>query len=259
MGHWWARNIVEPGKLPLTLALFSFVLSFVIVRSIARLIRAGRGPFRNITPGGMHIHHVVPGVVLVVIGGFGAAASGRQGVGGAVWAVVFGAGAGLVLDEFALLLHLDDVYWSEQGRKSVEIVVLTAAMVGLILGGFLPFGVNQVSSQEAHDRTTVVVNVVLDFAFALIALSKGKPRTALIGAVVPFVALIGAVRLARPVSPWAKRFYRTRPRTRARAIRRAYRHDRRWAGPRRRLEEFIGGAPDPARTKLPGRDGGPPR
>lgn len=103
------------------------------------------------------------------------------------------------------------------------------------------------------------MNTVLDFAFALVALSKGKPRIALIGAVVPFVALIGAVRLARPVSPWAKRFYRTRHRARARAIRRAYRHDRRWAGPRRRLEEFIGGAPDPARTKLPGRDGGPPR
>lgn len=259
MGHWWARNIVEPGKLPLTLALFSFVLSFVIVRSIARLIRAGRGPFRNVTPGGMHIHHVVPGVVLVVIGGFGAVTSGRHGVGAAVCAVIFGAGAGLVLDEFALLLHLADVYWSEQGRKSVEIVVLTAALVGLILGGFLPFGVNQLSPQETQNRTVFVVDAVLNFVFALIALGKGKPRIALLGAVVPFVALIGAVRLARPVSPWAKRFYRNRHRTRARAIRRAYRHDRRWAGPRRRLEEFIGGAPDPARTALPGgRDGGPP-
>ncbi|WP_406115607.1 hypothetical protein [Streptomyces sp. NBC_01014] len=255
MGHWWDRNIVEPGKLPLTLALLSFVLSFLIARTVARLIRAGRGPFRNVTPGGMHIHHVVPGVVLVVIGGFGAVTSGTRGWGAAVCAVLFGSGAGLVLDEFALLLHLNDVYWSEQGRRSVEIVVLTVALVGLVLGGFLPFGVNELSPAERQDRGLFAVNTVVNFGFALIALSKGKPRTALIGAVVPFVALVGAVRLARPTSPWAKRFYRSRHRTRARATRRAYRHDKRWAGPRRRFEELIGGAPD--RTELPGRDPGP--
>lgn len=79
MGHWWYRNILEPGKLPLLLALLSFVLSFLITRVITRLIRAGRGPFKNVTPGGVHIHHVVPGVILVIIGGFGAISSGRQG------------------------------------------------------------------------------------------------------------------------------------------------------------------------------------
>ncbi|GAA1364528.1 hypothetical protein [Streptomyces beijiangensis] len=246
MGHWFTRNILEPGKLPLLLALVSFVLSFVTVRTIARLIRAGRGPFRDITPGGMHIHHVVPGVVLTVIGGFGAVTSGRHGFGAAVCAVIFGTGAGLVLDEFALLLHLDDVYWSEQGRKSVEIVVLTAALVGLVLGGFLPFGVDALSPQERHSRGLFVTNTMVNFLFALVALAKGKPRTALIGTVVPFVAMIGAVRLARPVSPWARRFYRRRPRGRARAMRRAYRHDRRWAGPRRKLQDLIGGAPDRA-------------
>lgn len=117
---------------------------------------------------------------------------------------------------------------------------------------------NELSARETHDRGVFAVNTGVNFALALIALSKGKPRTALIGGVVPFVALIGAVRLARPVSPWAKRFYRHRHRARARAIRRAYRHDRRWAGPRRRLEEFIGGAPDQDLAAIPGRDEGPP-
>ena len=117
MGHWFHRNIVEPGKLPLLLALTSFVLTFLITRIITRLIRAGKGPFRNVTPGGVHIHHVVPGVVLTVIGGFGAVGSGRHGFGAAVCAVVFGIGAGLVLDEFALILHLDDVYWTERGPQ----------------------------------------------------------------------------------------------------------------------------------------------
>ena len=61
MGDWWQRNIVEPGKLPLLLALGSFVLTFVITRVVTRLIRAGKGPFGNVQAGGVHIHHVVPG------------------------------------------------------------------------------------------------------------------------------------------------------------------------------------------------------
>ncbi|MFI5985650.1 hypothetical protein ACIQWR_28765 [Streptomyces sp. NPDC098789] len=245
MGHWWYRNIVEPGKLPLFLALLSFVLSFLVTRTITRLIRAGRGPFKNITPGGVHVHHVVPGVVLTIIGGFGAVGSGRHGVGALISAVLFGLGAGLVLDEFALVLHLDDVYWSEQGRKSVEIVVLTAALVALVLGGFLPFGVNDLTVDERHNRGLVVMNTATNFFLALVALWKGKPRTALLGTVIPFVALVGAVRLARPDSPYARRFYTNRPRARAKAGLRAFHHDRRWAAPRRRFENFIGGTPDP--------------
>ncbi|MEU5422923.1 hypothetical protein ACFY1P_11430 [Streptomyces sp. NPDC001407] len=244
MGHWWARNIVEPGKLPLLLALTAFVMTFLVTRVITRLIRAGRGPFRNISPGGLHVHHVVPGIVLMVVGGFGAVAEGRHGFGASVSAVLFGTGAGLVLDEFALVLHLDDVYWTEQGRKSVEVVVMTAALVGLVLSGFLPFGVNELTPDELQNRSIVVTNFVVNFVIALFALAKGKPRIAVIGCVVPLVALIGAVRLARPGSPWARRFYRHRPRARRRARVRAYRHDARWAAVRNRLHDLLAGAPD---------------
>ncbi|WP_225822669.1 hypothetical protein [Streptomyces naphthomycinicus] len=251
MGHWWERNIVEPGKLPLLLALAAFVLAFVVTRVITRLIRAGRGPFGNVKAGGLHIHHVVPGVVLTVVGGFGAVASDRHGVGAAVSAVLFGTGAGLVLDEFALILHLDDVYWSEEGRKSVEAVVLTAALVGLLLAGFAPFGVNDLSRQELADRGTVISNIAANFLFSLVALSKGKARLAVFGAIVPLVALVGAVRLARPGSPWARRFYGRRPRARAKAALRSYRHDRRWARPLRVVQDWIGGKPDPRPARLP--------
>ncbi|GGW83505.1 hypothetical protein [Streptomyces lomondensis] len=249
--EWLERNIIEPGKLPLLLALVSFVLTFLITRMITRLIRAGKGPFRNISgSGGVHVHHVVPGVVLTLIGGFGAVAGGAQGVGPAVSAVVFGIGAGLVLDEFALVLHLADVYWTEAGRKSVEVVVLTAALVGLLLIGFSPLGVNDLSEDQQENRAGVIVNVVVNFLFALIALFKGKTRLAVFGVIVPVIALIGAVRLARPGSPWAKRFYRHRPRARAKSGLRAYHHDRRWSGPRRAFQDWIGGRPDPepART-----------
>jgi hypothetical protein len=64
----WERNILEPGKYPLLLMLVSFVLSFLIVRAITRLIRSGRGPFRNIASGQVHIHHVVPGTLLLFAG-----------------------------------------------------------------------------------------------------------------------------------------------------------------------------------------------
>ncbi|MFI7497331.1 hypothetical protein ACIBVL_02245 [Streptomyces sp. NPDC049687] len=241
MGHWLQRNIVEPGKLPLLLALTAFVLTFVITRVVTRLIRAGKGPFGNISSGGVHIHHVVPGVVLTVAGGFGAVASGAHGFGAAAFAVIFGIGTGLVLDEFALILHLDDVYWTEAGRKSVEAVVLTAALVGLLLVGATPFGVNDMSDDELQDRGTVVSTVAVNFLFSLAVLFKGKVKTAVFSVFIPFVGLIGLVRLARPDSLWARRFYRRRPRARARALLRAYRHDRRWARPRRVLGDWLGG------------------
>ncbi|MFI9647606.1 hypothetical protein ACIHAA_15085 [Streptomyces sp. NPDC052040] len=252
MGHWLERNIVEPGKLPLLLALASFVLTFVVTRVVTRLIRAGRGPFGNVSARGVHVHHVVPGVVLVVVGGFGAFSS-RHGPGAGVCAILFGVGAGLVLDEFALILHLDDVYWTDQGRKSVEVVAITAALVGLLLAGFSPFGVNNVSAGELHERGFVIASVGANFLFSLLALSKGKARTALFGVIVPLIAVIGALRLARPGSPWARRFYGRRPRARARAGLRAYRHDRRWAGPGRRIQDWIGGRPDSQDTRVPQR------
>ncbi|MFE9725077.1 hypothetical protein ACFYQ5_16140 [Streptomyces sp. NPDC005794] len=250
MGHWFHHDIVEPGKLPLLLALSAFVLTFAITRMITRMIRAGKGPFRNIAPGGVHVHHVVPGVVLTVVGGFGAVACGQRGVAAGILAVVFGMGAGLVLDEFALILHLDDVYWTEEGRQSVEVVVLTASLVLLVLAGFAPLGVDQLSGEQQQNRLGVVLTYVLNFGFVLIALFKGKARMAVIGTLVPFIAMIGALRLARPASPWAKRFYRRRHRARAKAVLRAYHHDVRWARPRRRFQDLIGGAPD--RTPLPG-------
>ncbi|MFB7861820.1 hypothetical protein [Streptomyces sp. NPDC056069] len=253
MGHWFSRNIVEPGKLPMLLALTSFLVTFVVTRTITRLIRAGKGPFGNVSTGGVHIHHVVPGVVLTVLGGFGAVGSGRHGVGAAVFAIVFGIGAGLVLDEFALILHLDDVYWSEDGRKSVEVVVLTAALVLLALGGFSPLGVSDMTADEQQNRATFILTLVLNFVLVLVTLVKGKFRMAVIGTLIPFVAIVGAVRLARPGSWWSRHLYARRHRARARSRIRTYRHDKRWVRVRRRAQDIIGGFQErvPGRGSLP--------
>ncbi|MEV5613956.1 hypothetical protein [Streptomyces sp. NPDC052225] len=245
MGDWWYRNITEPGKLPVLLALLAFGATFLLTRTVTRLIRAGRGPFRDIAPGGTHIHHVVPGIVLMTAGGFGAVGSGRHGVTACVCAVVFGVGAGLVLDEFALVLHLDDVYWSEQGRQSVEVVVLAAALGALVICGFSPLGVNDLTQDEQHDRGVFIATLVLNFCLVVVTLLKGKPRLAVLGVLVPFAAWWGAVRLARPGSSWARRCYRRRPRARARASLRAFRHDRRWHRISRRFQDLVGGFREP--------------
>lgn len=244
MGHWWYRNVLEPGKLPLLLALSAFVVAFAVTRVITRMIRAGKGPFRNVTPGGLHVHHAVPGVILMTVGGFtGIAAAGGPGWGAAVAAVLFGMGTGLVLDEFALILHLSDVYWTKQGTISIEVVIMTAALASLLLCGFLPLGVDGLTPDEERNRLTAVAAVAANLLFAVVALVKGKPRMAVLGAVVPLIAMVAAVRLARPTSPWARRLYGGRAKARARAIKRAYHHDRRWNGLRRRVDYLIGGAP----------------
>ncbi|MYV53836.1 hypothetical protein GT042_15260, partial [Streptomyces sp. SID3212] len=139
---------------------------------------------------------------------------------------------------------------SEQGRQSVEVVVTAAALALLVLSGFSPVEVNSLTTQQQENRASVIVTLLVNFAFVLIAAFKGKLRMALVGTLVPFVALTGAIRLARPGSPWAKRFYRERHKKRARSTLRAYHHDKRWVGPRRRFQDLIGGAPtpDPART-----------
>ncbi|WP_461030818.1 hypothetical protein, partial [Streptomyces sparsus] len=219
MADWWLRDIVEAGRLPLTLALLAFLVTFLLTRTITRLIRAGHGPFRDVSSGGVHIHHVVPGVVLMVLGGFGgfAASIGRPDGSAVAYvtAVVFGVGTGLVLDEFALVVYLSDVYWTENGRKSVEAVVLTTALLGLVLLGFAPFGTDGLTEEERGDRGAVLGTVGFHVCCSLVALAKGKFRMAVLGVLVPVVSLVGAVRLARPGSLWERRLYRRRPRARA--------------------------------------------
>ncbi|MBV9593773.1 MAG: hypothetical protein JO147_08265 [Actinobacteria bacterium] len=129
------RHIVDEGKEQAFWLLVSFLATFVIVRLITHAIRAGRGPFRNVSVGGTHLHHLVPGIVLVLVTGYLSTAihprAGRTTV-----AILFGLGAALTLDEFALWLHLKDVYWTKEGRRSVDAVIICATVAGLVVLGF---------------------------------------------------------------------------------------------------------------------------
>jgi hypothetical protein len=120
----------------------SFLATFAAVRAITHAIRAERGPFRNITPGGRHIHHMTFGIAgllsvgylwLLEIGTNERRSSSR------ITSLVYGSGAALTLDEFALWLNLEDDYWTKQGRESIDAVVLFGALLVLsVLGkGFV--------------------------------------------------------------------------------------------------------------------------
>jgi hypothetical protein len=233
---------VDAGKWPLMLCFLAFVLTFLLTRLITRLIRAGHGPFRDVvTSSGTHIHHSVPGVILLIIGAFIAVANAGANAWFGVAAVMIGAGVSLVLDEFALILHLEDVYWQQEGRLSVNLVSLTAAYLGLALTGLSPFGVDNVGDGELIVRLTAIGFVALHGSLVLLCVAKGKYRLAVVALPVPFMAIVGAIRLARPRSLWARRFYSER--RIARATERATRFDGRWRPILQRWDSLVGGVP----------------
>ncbi len=220
---WFTDEIVDAGKLPLVLGFIAFIVTFVVTRAIVRMIRAGKGPFKNnVSDSGMHIHHVVPGVLILIIGGFVAAGAHASEPWASIGGVLVGIGAGLVLDEFALILTLDDVYWAKEGRVSVEMVGLAAASLGI----FLVFG-SPFAPDDGGDVVSLVIGIALHLLFVFITFRKGKIRTTVVGFFLPVVAITGAIRLARPGSRWAKRFYKEKKT--ARATVRAAKSDARWA------------------------------
>ncbi|UGS39289.1 hypothetical protein [Capillimicrobium parvum] len=108
----------------------SFTISFGLVRASTWVIRTrGRfGPFRNLMVGSHHVHHFVPGIALILAAG-GAALLTEDEAAETWLALPFGAGAALTLDESALLLKLDDVYWSQEGIVSVQISLIAVLML----------------------------------------------------------------------------------------------------------------------------------
>jgi hypothetical protein len=117
----------------------SFFTTFAIVRGITHSIRAGVGPFRNVTPGGRHIHHMTFGIIGLLLVGYlwmleiGTATDRRRS--SRLTSGAYGAGAALTLDEFALWLNLEDVYWAKQGRESIDAVVLFGSLLSMGLVG----------------------------------------------------------------------------------------------------------------------------
>ena len=229
MIEWYRDTIQDPGRAGLFWMLIAFVITFGITRLVTRRIRADatktpaeqeakRRGLGDIYIGGVHVHHAVWGILLILVSALLEFGYRPDSPWQEVLGALFGVGAALTLDEFALWFHLQDVYWAKEGRKSIDAVVVAVCLGGAVLLGYRPFGANDTA---AHDGAIAVgVVVALDVVLSVFAALKGKLFTALVGVFVPIFSLVGAIRLAKPNSPWAHWRYRRRPKKTARAERR---------------------------------------
>lgn len=266
---WFDETVIATGRMPLFVFFVSVIIGFAIARTTTRLIRAQvRWWPRNVVVGDVHVHHAVFGVVLMLIGGVTGLAVPVESVGWrSVAAALFGLGAAAVLDEFALILRLQDVYWTAEGRVSVDAVFAALAVTGLILLGIEPIGLDdflEAASQGTADGWVLaIVLTTASLTLAIVTVLKGKVATGLFGLFFPLLLIVGAVRLARPASPWARRRYHRPGERFEHKLARATRRERRLRGPVSRLttrmSDLIAGRPDPpagpatSKTTPPGR------
>ncbi len=243
-------HIYDNGKEPLLFLFVAFIIAFALTRLYTRLARSRGWGSANVS--GVHMHHMVPGVILMVVCGIlGFSTLTNGDVAYELVAIGFGVGAALTLDEFAMILHLKDVYWEEEGRTSMNAMFMGVAFAGLLLVVSSPFGVDDDAKQAG--ALTVFLIVFFNLTFAVISFLKKKPILGTIAIVFPFFSILPAVRYAKPGSPWAHWFYdparAKTPSARARREFKTYsstwRFTQGWPGRFERwFSDLVGGAPN---------------
>ena len=240
IGSLYDRAIVDTGRQPEFLFFVAFLVTFGFIRTSAHMIRAQvRWWPGNVEVGGTHIHHLVWGIVTLMITGYIGVTIAPPSPWHEIIAVFFGIGMGLALDEFALWLDLKDVYWSEQGRDSIDAVLVATLAAGLVVIGVQPFDLDQAGAAVGTMAGIAVVAVL-----AAITFLKGRIVLGVIAIFVPVVGIVTAIRLGRPDSPWARWRYRGRRADRLERARRRHASDRRLGMIGQRLRDAIGGAPN---------------
>jgi hypothetical protein len=201
-------GIVDTGRETQFLFFVAFLVSFGFIRTSAHMIRAQVSWWPgNVSVGGTHVHHLVWGILLLLVCGYVGVAIHPGDPWRDLVAVGFGIGTGLTLDEFALWLNLKDVYWSKQGRRSIDAVMIAAGVSGVLvvsLRGWID------AATEVEDAVFAVVGGIGAFGIvlALVNAAKEKFGMAILSIPVPLAGLPSAFRLAKPDSVWAKLFYR---------------------------------------------------
>lgn len=232
----YTSSIYDTGREPAFVMLLAFIIAFICARGYTRLARIygwGSASFD-----GVHTHHLVFGVILVLLAG-GLMFGFTPDIGPLYLflAAMFGAGAALILDEYALIFHLQDVYWENEGRTSITAVILATALGSLFLLRVTPFGIEDETGWYLF--ATVLINMLI----VAVAAIKGKMYMALFGIFVPFLSLVAAIRLAEPHSVWAHRMYKPNSRKLRRATKRYNRYSVRLGKLKDRVWDFIGGKP----------------
>jgi hypothetical protein len=232
---------------PMTWMFLAILVTFLITRGVTRLIRSGSsGGLGNFRIAGVHVHHQVFGILIMIGTGIELVSATPHGTALNVSAAIFGVGISLTLDEFALWLHLEDVYWAKEGRKSVDAIFCVLAVTGALIGGASFLSGRFGSGAWWSSVGLLAVGLLL----SVICLLKGKVTTGVVGIFIGLIALVGAVRLAKPESWWATRRYASRPRRAARAARRyGPRYQDRW----NRLRDLVAGAPSKEHPGLASR------
>ena len=241
----WLGTFFHSEKLPAFALLAGMVVTFLCLRVNTRLIRKGVTWWpSNIHRGKVHVHHMVVGLPVMFIAGVVefAVRPGTPWV--EILALVFGGAAAAVFDEFALVLHVKDVYWAREGRQSVVAVFLGTSFTAFMAVGFIPLGYSDPLSQAAIIGWIATGVMLLNLALVAIAFLKGRLWMGWIGLFVPIFAFVAAVRLARPWSVWARWRYVDKPQKVTRAEKRAADFDQRWGHRQRRFSDLIAGAPN---------------
>jgi hypothetical protein len=221
----WNDQILDAGREGIFLAFVGFLVSFLFIRTSTRLMRSPKVPWwpGSVSTGELHVHHLVFGIVLMLIAPTIAYAIPDVSPWWELTAVAFGIGAGLTFDEFALWLHLEDVYWAEEGRRSVDAVAIAAVFMALVFLGAVPF---ELSSDSWGLFLLSLAGAAISVVTTVACFAKGRFGHGVAGLIFYPMSLYGALRLAKPGSPWAKRFYAERnPRKQERAEKR-FRHRR---------------------------------
>jgi hypothetical protein len=201
-------GIVDTGRETQFLFFVAFLITFGFIRTSAHMIRAQVSWWPgNVTVGGTHIHHLVWGILLLLITGYVGVAIHPGDPWRGIDAILFGVGTGLTLDEFALWLNLKDVYWAKQGRRSIDAVMVAAGLSGVLLVGFRSW---IDAATKVEDVVFAIVGVigVVGIILAIVNAAKEKFGMAILSILLPVAGLPSAFRLAKPHSVWARLFYR---------------------------------------------------
>jgi hypothetical protein len=243
LADFWNDQILAEEKQGLFLVLAGFLLSFAFIRMSTRLMRSPRVPWwpgSVVSESGVHLHHLVFGIVTMMISG----AVGFTVLGDNPYAefcaLLFGVGAGLTIDEFALWVYLEDVYWAEEGRVSIDATVIAAAVMGLILLGFSPFSFETGSVDQTIGS---VLTALVVFGMVAICFAKQRLLHGTVGFFVFPVAIYGAARIGKPGSPWARRRYGERRLTKQAKSEGRFPPDRRTERFKNAFRDIVGGKP----------------
>jgi hypothetical protein len=203
--HAFDQEVIRAGFRPAQMVLTAFLVTFGCVRAYTHAVRHGRG-LGNLSLGGTRIHHMVPGIFLLLGTGFVHIALDPVMPWFLWWLLptAFGVGAALVLDEYALWLNLRDVYWTEEGRRSIDAVII-AAVLGAMVALGAPFWGRVIEGANPTGGILIVAYHALSVICAVVCLAKSKWTTGVVGFLLWPVALIGACRLALPGSLWDRR------------------------------------------------------